>query len=216
MRTWPIYVGFGTGLVLCILGLVLQSAKPESNLNFVSSVPRHPVTEKMLADAAQREKKVAPTFTLTDAAGKPFNSQDFVPKMPVVVISVLTDCPCSMESQPVWNAMATMYAGRSQFFGISKDTPEHIKKYTTDFNVSFPILVDADRKVLNGFGMPASVYIALIGQDGKVYKMWPGYSKKMVREMNDLLAKLSGLVAIDIDLSAVPENLSSGCSLDGS
>lgn len=213
MRAWPAVTGIGVGLTLCIFSLILINLPPPAQPNFVPSEPRHPVTDKMLQDAKQREKKSAPDFELKDLAGRPYRLSDFHKTQPVVLISTRTDCPCSMESQVVWNRLQKHYEGKVQFFGLVPDSPKDVKIYREGMEVPYPMLLASNKDLYTQYGVPNSVYVILISQDGKIYKMWPGYNQEMVKELDSLLSGLSGVKPLQVEPEILPKRLASGCDL---
>lgn len=213
MRAWPAVTGIAVGLTFCVFALILANTPPPAPQAFVPSEPRHPVTSKMLQDAKQREKKSAPDFELKDLAGRPYRLSDFHKSQPVVLVTTLTDCPCSMESQVVWNRLQKHYQGKVQFFGLVPDSLEEVKTYREGMEVPYPLLLASDKDLYAKYGVPNSVYVILISQDGKIYKMWPGYNQEMVKELDSLLAGLSGIKTLQVEPEILPKRLASGCDL---
>jgi peroxiredoxin len=208
----PRYVALTfSGLILVFSAILLSQAKNRP-LASLPTEPRHPVTNAMLTTAEQKAKKQAPFAELDLAGGGKFVLTEALKKGPVVIVFTKEDCPCSMESQPVWNELARGFADRATFVGVSKNPAEMATKFRTDFNVPYAIGLDPKQEVIKAFEAINSVYVALISQDGKVYKMWPGYNKAMVSELNALVGKLSGGTTVAATLDTVPEKLSSGCS----
>ncbi len=199
---------------MCVLSAILLSAPKPALSNFQPvQEPRHPVTEAMLSSAAQKAKSPAPDFSLPDAKGNTFRLGDFSKQMPVVIVSTLTDCPCTMESQPIWNTFAKGLQGKVQFFGLARNSAAEISEFSTNFEVPYPILIDANKEIIKELNVPNSVYVVIVSQDGKIYKIWPGYSKAMVQEMNEILSKLASTKEVALKISEVPDKLASGCTL---
>jgi hypothetical protein len=52
----------------------------------------------------------------------------------------------------------------------------------------------------------------LLSKDGKVVKMWPGYSVDILQEMNSLMAKEAGVPEKPFDTKYAPKQQASGCA----
>ena len=201
----------GTGLVL--YGQTL-GAKPVSNSTNLLDVPRHPVTDTMWREARAQVGKPAPPFELADSDGRNVALLDLCRSKPVVLVFTKDGCPCSIESQPFFNRLASGYAGKVAFLGVI-DGPKHVaSKYRDDFKVPYPMLLAEDGAVFRAFRSGRSVYTTLVGTDGTVLRQWPGYSKGMLGELNADLAQFTSSSHINIDLSMAPDKLNSGCDFD--
>lgn len=203
---------------LLVVGAVwLQAAKPkfegvETNTVNLRETPRHPVTKQMEVNAASFIGKETPSFELKDTENKIWKNADLLGKgKPAVLVMTKDGCPCSIESQPNWTKMSKHYGEGAQFFAIMDASPQEAKKFKTDFDVSYLFLSSPDDKAFRAFGAKQSVYIYLIGGDGKVVDVWPGYSKEMVKSLNRQLSELTGREMWVDALDMVPEEMTSGC-----
>lgn len=174
--------------------------------------PRHPVTQPMWQRSRAIEGKPAPDFTLTGADGKPVNLSEERNGGAVMLVFTKDGCPCSIESQPFFNTLAKGYAGHVTFLGII-DAPKHVaSKYHDDFSVPYEMVLAGEGDVFRVFDARQSVYSTLVAKDGTVVRQWPGYSKKLLVEINAALSKVSGQPLVKLDTAMAPDKESSGCA----
>ncbi|MES1227147.1 MAG: redoxin domain-containing protein [Armatimonadota bacterium] len=173
--------------------------------------PRHPVTLKMEQDAKAVTGEPAPEIDLPDQDGHPIKLSELVKQGPVVVVTMKDGCPCTIESQPFFNALAESYKGKVQFLGVTDGTKYKASKYKDDFSVPFPIVTETGMHTFEAFQSPRSVYYTLIKKGGVVRKLWPGYSKKTLDEFNSALAEEAGTPKAKLDTEMAPDKESSGC-----
>lgn len=209
----PSLVAIPVSLLIASFGLFLALKARQTVAIAAPSAPRHPVTQLMLTEAEKARMQPAPVFSLKDSNGKPWDSKTLDSKKPTLLLAILEDCPCSMESQPYFNDLARTYGSAIQVLGFIKGDEKTAREYKTIHSVTFPVLADPGAKVARAFGAPASVYSALL-VEGKIVKLWPGYSKLMLAELNEKLAGYAGVELKPVDLSGAPDEYSSGCSLD--
>jgi peroxiredoxin len=177
----------------------------------MAASPRHPVTDPMRQGAKSLEGTPAPSFSLKSSEGVEVSSKDLLKKGPVIVVMTKDGCPCSVESQPFFNQISDLYKEHASFVGIL-DAPRPIGQlYGRGHSVPYPILSETTPKTFAAFGAKQSVYVYLIGKDGKMAKVWPGYSAPMLIELNSEVAKAAGVPAKPLKLDGAPGEMTSGC-----
>jgi hypothetical protein len=77
--------------------------------------------------------------------------------------------------------------------------------------VEFPILSDPDLRAAHEYKAENSAYVALIAKGGRIEKLRPGYSDKMLADAVARLARLTGFVAKPIDARGAPNEMTTGC-----
>lgn len=195
-----------------VLGSYRPGAAPTANVVNLATEPRHPVTLKMETDAKAVVGDKAPEIDLLDTDGKPWKLSDHVAEGPVVVVTIKDGCPCSIESQPFFNALAAAYTGKVQFVGVMDGDRIKTSKYKDDFSVPFPIVTEPGDRTFAAFQSPRSVYYSLVQKGGVVKRLWPGYSKEMLHEFNRSLAEEAGIDPPKLDVAMAPDKKSSGCA----
>ena len=121
------------------------------------------------AAPASSVAQAAPDFTLPDSAGKPHAISDLKDAELVAVVFLGTECPLARLYAPRLNALAAEYAAKGvRFVGIDsnvQDTAEEIAKYVTDHSITFPVLVDPESKVADGFKAERTPEVFVLDHD---------------------------------------------------
>lgn len=206
-------IGIGM-LVLVATGTIKRVPKEtEPADSFVDSTPRHPVTDLMVKVSDRYSRKTAPDFTLKDASGKEFSLDNLVKSGPVVLVAVLDGCPCTTDSQPLFNSLAKKFEGKVNFAGLYNHAAARAPKWIESHSVKYPTLIDEAGKVCHLYGLENSVYTVLIRQDKTIEKIWPGYSQDMLKELDSKLSQLTGYKGEPFDVAYAPKKYSSGCTI---
>lgn len=95
-------------------------------------------------------------FVLPDPQGKMIGLGDYNDKRGVVVVFLGTACPIGNAYLPILAELRTAYAAKQiEVLGIYAnpgDTQESISKHRTEYNIEFPVLLDAKQETLGLFG----------------------------------------------------------------
>jgi peroxiredoxin len=98
--------------------------------------------------------------------------------------------------------------------GVSDAYPDEARKWARQMDMQFSIIPDPEIDVMKAYSVEHSVYAMLISKDGKIVRMWPGYSDKMLQEVNDLVAKELGVKVVPFDPQYAPKEMLSGCKFE--
>jgi peroxiredoxin Q/BCP len=95
----------------------------------------------------------APDFTLPDADGKPVALADYRGRKVVVYFYPAAMTPgCTRQACDFRDSLAALEAAGYAVLGISPDNPEKLAKFRERDTLSFPLLSDPDRAVLQAYG----------------------------------------------------------------
>ncbi len=115
------------------------------------------------------EPQEAPDFELTDLEGNPQRLDDDFDGVQIVNFWA-TWCPACVEEIPSMERLASRYPDRLKIYAIAfKQSPEHLREFMQDFDVSFPVPVDPDGVVAakyDAFAFPSSF---LVAADGRIH-----------------------------------------------
>jgi peroxiredoxin Q/BCP len=124
---------------------------------------------------------VAPAFTLTDGDGKEVSLSDFEGKKVVVYFYPAAMTPgCTTEACDFRDSLTRLQRNGYQVVGVSPDQPDKLAKFAAQEHLTYPLLSDPDRKVLEAYGAwgEKSLYgktvvgvirsTVVVGQDGTV------------------------------------------------
>jgi peroxiredoxin len=207
----PSLIAIPLSILMAGSGMVLIFRARNGNLAALEEEPRHPITSQMLKDASRWSLKSAPAFATSDADGKAQDLKDLISSKPLVILFIKEGCPCSIEAQPVFNKLSEAYKGKVAFLGVINGDGKVAQEFAKTNEMAFPVLPDPKLEIVKPYGAERSVYVALVAQDGKIDKLWPGYSKTMMSEMNERIAHLAGIPPKTVDFQLVPNKMTSGC-----
>jgi len=135
--------------------------------------------------AKLEEGKAAPAFTLPDAEGKPVSLADFRGRNVILYFYPKDDTPgCTKEACGFRDAWKTIQKANTMVLGVSADAAAAHQKFRDKYKLPFPLLTDADRKVMTTYGAYGDKVMygkktkgvirstVWIGPDGKVRKHW--------------------------------------------
>ena len=154
--------------------------------------------------AKLQEGKAAPAFTLPDAEGKPVSLADFKGRNVVLYFYPKDDTPgCTKEACGFRDSWKTIQKANTVVLGVSADGAAAHQKFRAKYRLPFPLLTDADRKVMKEYGAYGEKMMygkkttgvirstVLIGPDGKVRRHWARVSDA-AKHPDQVLAALQG------------------------
>ena len=132
----------------------------------------------LASDERPEEGHVAPDFALKTLQGKTVRLSELRGKKVVLINFWATWCPpCRME-MPTMQKIYSEYKGKGfeiLAINIEPDAKDEIREFMKELRLTFPVLLDADMKVLQKYriiGLPVSV---LIDRKGIVHTKEIGY-----------------------------------------
>ncbi len=153
----------------------------------------------------------APKFTGQTATGKTFSLEAAAKDKPVFVYFISTSCPVSKAAMPHYEAFAKAYADKGlTIVGVLNDDKAAYDKWNKSHNVSYPVVLDPDYKVIKAYNIVKAPSAVLVGKNGKVIKSWTGYSKQLLIETNEMAAKAVGKPASKLEFAGAPASWQAG------
>lgn len=147
--------------------------------------------------------QTAPTFSLPNQEGQPINLDQYRGKW-VVLYFYPKDMTtgCTIEAHNFQRDLDKYKAVNAVILGVSVDTVDSHKQFCTKDSLSFTLLADPDKKVVEQYGSLGNygpMQIAnrntfLIDPDGKIVKVWTKvnpqpHSEEVLAELNELQKK---------------------------
>jgi peroxiredoxin Q/BCP len=143
----------------------------------------------------------APGFTAQDQDGKTVSLADFKGKQAVLLYFYPKDNTpgCTKEACGFRDSLNDLKKQGVAVLGVSMDDAKSHKKFIADHNLNFPLLVDADAKITDSYGVKhangkmARRVSFLINKDGKITHVTDNPSAdKHLAEMKAAAEKLKG------------------------
>jgi peroxiredoxin Q/BCP len=124
---------------------------------------------------------VAPAFTLSDATGRDISLSDYAGQKVVVYFYPAAMTPgCTTQACDFRDSLVRLQRNGYQVLGISPDSTAKLTKFAEQEHLTYPLLSDPDKKVLDAYGAwgEKSLYgktvvgvirsTVVVGDDGKV------------------------------------------------
>ena len=166
----------------------------------------HDVTAQMELETKAQTNRLAPAFDRKDSYGHEVRVGAL--DRPQFVLFIKKGCPCSFDAQPLMNKLARKFKDKVEFVGV---IDKEGQDFATQLQVAFPVIEEPSKGLMRAYDARASVYSALVARNGHIVKMWPGYSARWLKEMNDLMAKASATKPTPFDPEYAPKEKASGC-----
>ena len=127
--------------------------------------------------APTQPNDVVENFTTVDQDGHSVSLSDFKSKPVVLFFYPRADTPgCTTEACEFRDSYAALQAAGAAVLGISRDDVKAQKKFAIKFNLTYPLLADADMKICDYFGVikPKNMYGKLVkGVERTTYLIAP-------------------------------------------
>lgn len=103
----------------------------------------------------------APDFTLNDAYGKSYTMSDYISDKGLLILFICNHCPfvqrigqrLAADTQLLMDEGVNVLAVMSNDYQmVPADSPENMKKFASNYNFTFPYLVDEDQSVGKQYG----------------------------------------------------------------
>jgi thiol-disulfide isomerase/thioredoxin len=113
----------------------------------------------------------APSAVVQSLDGRPVELASYVGKTPVLIEFWATWCPNCKELEPAMAAAQKKYGARVKFVGVAvsvNQSPELVKRYAMKHALPLEILFDRTGAATDAYDVPATSYVVVIDQSGKV------------------------------------------------
>ena len=152
----------------------------------------------------------APVIAGKGSDGKDYSTDAMVKKGSVFVLFWKEVCPHNPRASALYNALAKAYGEKAPLLGVMPGSQEAAKGFSEKFKLTYPLLPDTDRKLIQAYKLRFSIGAFEIGKDGKIAAVFPGYGADSMNKLKDAMAKASGIADAKVDISNAPERLTWG------
>jgi peroxiredoxin len=207
------------GGALTTLGLLLYwKAETRNIIPVPPPSPKHPVTAEMRQKSEALVNSQPEKVYLKSAIGGEVSLAQLQEGRPMLVYFIKDGCPCSIESEPMFQELYQHLNDNEKinvpFVGIIGSDLKIAQKWVDKFQPPYEVLSAPTQKIMAAYKAPRSVYSILLSKEGKVIKQWPGWSKRILTEINAESAKAANLAVKPFDPKYAPTEDSAGCSFD--
>ena len=199
------------GLLIGAFGVILWlRARPAEELPTIP--PTHAVSEKMETVTKSWARRRAPAIKKNDATNNPFDLSSRLVRGPAFVYFIKEDCPCSVDAQPLFNHLRQKFGEKVSFVGVIDVDRVAARKWAERNSMKDVLIPDSKLEIIKGYKASNSTFSALVLPDGTIEKMWPGYSRDYLLEMNKLISQALGEAETTFDTMYAPAARTAGCS----
>ena len=97
--------------------------------------------------------QTAPAFTLNDHAGRSVSLSDFAGRKLIIFFYPAAMTPgCTTEACDFRDSLVRLQQAGYDVVGISPDKPDKLAKFVEKESLTYPLLSDADRAVMDAYG----------------------------------------------------------------
>jgi Peroxiredoxin len=97
--------------------------------------------------------QTAPAFTLSDHAGRSVSLSDFVGRNLIIFFYPAAMTPgCTTEACDFRDSLVRLQRAGYDVVGISPDKPDKLAKFVDKESLTYPLLSDPDRSVMDAYG----------------------------------------------------------------
>lgn len=159
---------------------------------------------------ALKQGATAPEFTGKTADGKEVTRASFLGKTGGLIYFINHDCPVNADAVAHFNKLASAYAGKVGFIGVINGDKSTFTTWQKKFNAPFPVVLDPDLKIIRAFKAQFSPWAMMVSKEGKIAKVWQGYSSGSLLEINQSLAAAASMKAAVLKFPGAPDDASGG------
>ena len=97
--------------------------------------------------------QTAPAFTLTDHTGSPVSLSDFAGRKLIIFFYPAAMTPgCTKEACDFRDSLVRLQRAGYDVVGVSPDKPDKLATFVDKESLTYPLLSDPDRSVMNAYG----------------------------------------------------------------
>ncbi|MCW5946133.1 MAG: TlpA family protein disulfide reductase [Fimbriimonadales bacterium] len=156
----------------------------------------------------------APSIVATGSDGKEFKLEEALKKGPVFVYFISTNCPVNDEANKYYERIHQAFKSKAvSVIGIASDDLVGFSKWNQSHKLTFPVICDADYEHIETYKVKSSPTSLLIGPDGRVSRVWVGYSESSLKETVGVIASYLRVDPPSVDFQGAPKSIAVGCAI---
>ena len=129
-----------------------------------------------------------------------------------VVVFLKKGCPCNVRCMGQLNRLARALKGRVPMEGVvvGASSAADAARYRAGLGAGFALRPDPKGLLAAQAGAACSLDVALVGRDGRAYRLWEGIGKRTVAELETEIAARTGKWAM-LDVRGFSDLVQTGC-----
>jgi peroxiredoxin len=175
---------------------------------------KHRVTDEMAANSALASGHVLPDLRLESGGGESIDLVKLSSDQPVVLIFIKDGCPCSAAAEPFFRRLYAAYGQFVTFVGVIDGDRSTASRWVAEHGTPFPVFFDTRLELARQLGVTNSAYVAVVSKEGRVEKLYPGFSSGLLQELSRQIAALAGIEPAQVETSDAPAEPYTGCPFD--
>ncbi len=152
----------------------------------------------------------APAIAGKASDGKTYSLESLTKNGSAFVVFWKERCPHNPRAAAMFNALAKAHGEKAPLLGVVTASVEGAAKWTEQFQLTYPMVADADRSIINAYKLRYSICTFEVGKDGKIANVFGGYGSEAMSALNAAMGKASGKDPGSVDLSNAPQRLTWG------
>ncbi len=155
--------------------------------------------------------KQAPNLSGATVKNKSFSLATARTNGPVLVYFISTTCPVTDAAAKYMERTRTGFANtKLTVIGVTNASKSESQKWLTSHRIQFDAIPDSAKRIISAYGVQSAPTAFLIAKNGKVLKVWDGYSAGFLKEAATMAAQQLGIKAPVIDFTGAPKDVQAG------
>jgi peroxiredoxin len=148
----------------------------------------------------------APGFTVNEVSGRVWSLRDMRSQGSPLFLYFINDRDnLSSRASSYINRMVRAYTpSHVKWYGIINAREDRTRSYVTEFNPPYQVLMDRNMTAVQLYGLQNAPAVIMIDRQGRVAKIWRGFSGPMLKDLNRTLARVNGKRVKRLDFSRTP------------
>jgi peroxiredoxin len=148
----------------------------------------------------------APVIDMASSTGKKFSNAQVQKEGGYMLLFLGVDCPATPQAEPYFASMVKAYGKKNRLFVVMDTDKKGFDAWQKKYKSPFTVVLDDKKATIRAYDVASGPTVVSVTKDGKVDKVWAGYSQKIYTEINAGLAGLAGEKPAELDLSKAPKN----------
>ncbi len=152
----------------------------------------------------------APEFSAKASDNKTYSLKDLTADGPVYLYFVKATCGSNPRAVPLFKQLYDAYGAKVKFIAVMDAESDEVAGWRDDYKVKYSVLFDPKLAVIHAYGNEASQSVYMIGKDGKIAAVFPGFGNESLTKLNKSMAETAKLPEAKLDLGRAPAGLAFG------